>query len=361
MPRGQGPAALLRRRVVAVQPAAAASLRGARRHPDHADRRGRDGRRRRGTRDWSPRPRPTASSPRSRPERRVPVDSPGLRRGARARCPEQLAAAHELAGELPSSSLPDPARDRRHRGARHGRRRGSPASVLQAVGTATLPVPVTVLKQYRTPAFVDERTLAFALSYSGDTEETVEMARGALAAGATLVAISRGGELARLAAESGSLHVPCPDDVVASRLALGALVAPLFVVLFRIGMMPEAHASLFARAGAARAPARPVPAVGRGRAQPRPGAGPAHRAHDPDRLRRAADSARSPRCGGSSRVNENAKAPAFWNAYPELDHNEVCGWGQHGDVTRQVLHAGRVAPRARARAARAAAPTRPGR
>ena len=49
-------------------------------------------------------------------------------------------------------------------------------------------------------------------------------------------------------------------------------------------------------------------------------------------------------------VNENAKAPAYWNAYPELDHNEICGWGQHGDVTRQVftiveLHHGLEHPR----------------
>ena len=36
-------------------------------------------------------------------------------------------------------------------------------------------------------------------------------------------------------------------------------------------------------------------------------------------------------------VNENAKAPAFWHAYPELDHNEICAWGQHGDVTRQLI------------------------
>jgi len=36
-------------------------------------------------------------------------------------------------------------------------------------------------------------------------------------------------------------------------------------------------------------------------------------------------------------VNENANAPAFWNAHPELCHNEMQGWGQHGDVTRQVL------------------------
>jgi glucose/mannose-6-phosphate isomerase len=35
-------------------------------------------------------------------------------------------------------------------------------------------------------------------------------------------------------------------------------------------------------------------------------------------------------------VNENAKSPAFWGALPEMCHNEICGWGQHGDVTRQV-------------------------
>jgi glucose/mannose-6-phosphate isomerase len=38
-----------------------------------------------------------------------------------------------------------------------------------------------------------------------------------------------------------------------------------------------------------------------------------------------------------NQVNENAKAPAFFGTYPELCHNEICGWGQHGDVTRQVF------------------------
>jgi glucose/mannose-6-phosphate isomerase len=40
-----------------------------------------------------------------------------------------------------------------------------------------------------------------------------------------------------------------------------------------------------------------------------------------------------------TQVNENAKAPAFWSVQPELCHNEVCGWGQHGDVTRQTITA----------------------
>ncbi|MER3453042.1 MAG: bifunctional phosphoglucose/phosphomannose isomerase, partial [Acidimicrobiia bacterium] len=38
-----------------------------------------------------------------------------------------------------------------------------------------------------------------------------------------------------------------------------------------------------------------------------------------------------------TQFNENAKIPAFWNTQPELCHNEVAGWGQHGDLTRQVV------------------------
>jgi glucose/mannose-6-phosphate isomerase len=35
--------------------------------------------------------------------------------------------------------------------------------------------------------------------------------------------------------------------------------------------------------------------------------------------------------------NENPKVASFANRIPELTHNEICGWAQHGDVTRQVF------------------------
>ncbi len=38
-----------------------------------------------------------------------------------------------------------------------------------------------------------------------------------------------------------------------------------------------------------------------------------------------------------SQVNANAKAPAFWAAHPGLAYDELLGWGQHGDVTRQLM------------------------
>ena len=38
-----------------------------------------------------------------------------------------------------------------------------------------------------------------------------------------------------------------------------------------------------------------------------------------------------------AQFNENCKIPAFHNTVPEMCHNEICGFGQHGDVTRQLL------------------------
>jgi glucose/mannose-6-phosphate isomerase len=249
--------------------------------------------------------------------------------------PEQLAHAHELAGKIAADALPE-------RGGYDNvvvlgmGGSGIAGDIAQVVGTATLPVPLTVLKHYRTPAFVGPRTLAFAISYSGDTEETLEMARGARAAGATLVAITAGGALAQFAREQGALHVPCPDGIAVPRLALGALVAPLFVILFRMGMLPEAHAGLL----------RAQQQLARRRDQCKPDVDPTR---NPAReLARKIDRTIPiiygiGGLGGvaamrwKQSMNENAKAPAFWNMYPELDHNEVCGWGQHGDVTRQLF------------------------
>ena len=38
-----------------------------------------------------------------------------------------------------------------------------------------------------------------------------------------------------------------------------------------------------------------------------------------------------------AQVNLNAKAPAFAATLPELTHDELAGWGQGGDVTRQTM------------------------
>ncbi|MGZ8752426.1 MAG: bifunctional phosphoglucose/phosphomannose isomerase, partial [Acidimicrobiia bacterium] len=156
--------------------------------------------------------------------------------------PEQLAASHEAALEISPSDLPsDDDVDNIVVVGMGGS--GIAGDVLNSVAVGELPVPVTVLKQMRTPAFVGPRTLVFALSYSGGTEETLSMATGCLDAGARLVAVTCGGDLGALARTRGGMVVPCPDGLM-PRAALGALVAPLLCTLYRAGLMPDAQALL---------------------------------------------------------------------------------------------------------------------
>ena len=249
--------------------------------------------------------------------------------------PEQLAHAHEVAGEVHADAFPDGDAIRNIVVLGMGGS-GISGDVVAAAFNDELPVPITVLKQIRTPAFVGPETLAIAVSYSGDTEETVSMASSAVERGAQLVAISCGGRLGRRRARRGRAAPPVPAGFM-PRAAIGALVAPLLVTLFRTGLAPGAHANLVDRAGAARAPARPL----------RARRSPARRIRRASSRVSSAARSRSIYGGGAlggvaayrwkCDVNENAKAPAFWHQYPELDHNEICGWGQHGDVTRQMF------------------------
>ncbi len=209
---------------------------------------------------------------------------------------------------------------------------GIAGDLLAAVAGPFMPVPVVVHKGYEPPSFVDRSTLVIAVSFSGNTEETLEAVQEARAAGGQVLAVAHGGELARLAAEWGAPCVPLPDDIPMPRAALGALSIPLLVVLERIGLFPGATGwvhlaveQLQRRRDQLVGPASPAVAL----------------AHKLGRTMALVQGGEA--LGGvaaarwKAQLNENAKVPAFANVVPELCHNEICGFGQDGDVTRQVF------------------------
>ena len=66
--------------------------------------------------------------------------------------------------------------------------------------------PIFVSRGSRLPAWVDEGTLVYAVSYSGDTEETLSQYRQAIEIGCPLICFCSGGKLSRIA----SLRkIPC--------------------------------------------------------------------------------------------------------------------------------------------------------
>ena len=62
-------------------------------------------------------------------------------------------------------------------------------------------VPLILSRGYHLPAFVDEETLVFTVSYSGNTEETLSMLAEALRAGAPTIAVTSGGSMGEIAIE----------------------------------------------------------------------------------------------------------------------------------------------------------------
>jgi glucose/mannose-6-phosphate isomerase len=209
---------------------------------------------------------------------------------------------------------------------------GISGDLLVAAAASQCPVPIVVSKDYELPGFVGPGTLVLAVSCSGNTEETLETAAEAAHAGASLVAVCQGGRLAELAAECTAPRIPVSPDLVMPRSAVAALAAPLFVVLEELGLFAGARSYLSAAVTQLRRrrdmlvqPGNTAERLARriGRTIPLIyGAGPIG----------AVAAAR-----WKAQVNENAKAPAFANRLPELCHNEVAGWGQHGDVTRQII------------------------
>jgi glucose/mannose-6-phosphate isomerase len=209
---------------------------------------------------------------------------------------------------------------------------GFAGNVLAAAAAPFMPVPVTVVKGYQPPDFVGPGSLVFAISFSGNTEETVEAAAGAFEAGASLIVVSGGGALVELAGEWDVPVVPVAGGIPQPRAALGALAIPPLVLLEEIGLFPGAQQwvdqavhQLRRRRDQLTRPGNPAEELARriGRTIPL--------VHSSQDLGAAAA------LRWKAQINENAKTPAFYNVYPELCHNEVAGWGQNGDATRQLI------------------------
>lgn len=201
---------------------------------------------------------------------------------------------------------------------------GIAGDVVRGLLADRLPVPITVTKGYRVPAFAGPETLVFCVSYSGNTEETLAAFEEAVVRGCGTVSISSGGRLAELAAEGGGVHVEVPADLPMPRAALGYLAGAILGVVaqvWRLDLGPEVGAAarhLIQTAGQWD-PTRSTEANGaKSLAEWLLGRVPviwgSEGLMEPVALR------------WKNQMNENAKVAAFWSVLPELDHNEVEGW-----------------------------------
>ncbi|MBD3348655.1 MAG: bifunctional phosphoglucose/phosphomannose isomerase [Candidatus Eisenbacteria bacterium] len=188
-----------------------------------------------------------------------------------------------------------------------------------------LRVPMRSVRGYELPGFVDPATLVFVSSYSGNTEETLAAYDAADATGARIACLTSGGEVARLAGERGHDVIRMPPGFP-PRAALAFSFVPMLVSLWRLGLAGDPREEIedavsvcrdtVARCGLERPvdrnPAKEIAAWLAGKVPVVYGATP-----------RA--SAIATRWAGQ--LSENAKTIAHANELPEMNHNEIVGWG----------------------------------
>lgn len=191
------------------------------------------------------------------------------------------------------------------------------SGIAGALLGSIVPFEVVPVRDYTLPPWVGAESLAVALSYSGDTEETLAAFDEARRRTTRLLAVTSGGELGRLCARDGIPWIEIPKGYQ-PRAALGYLLFPLLGVIDRIHPVPGLAETLAVlddlaaelAPGSDENAAQTLAQALLGRVPLVYGAGPTA----PVAFR------------WKTQLNENAKAPAFWAELPELCHNEVVGY-----------------------------------
>jgi glucose/mannose-6-phosphate isomerase len=195
-------------------------------------------------------------------------------------------------------------------------------------------IPIVVIRGYDVPKFVDEDSLVFAVSYSGNTEETLSALKRCLEAKARVITLTSGGKLAVLVRENNFLVIKVPAGIQ-PRAAISYLFFPILKALERLGLIKERGGEIeetynilqeLSREYGAKSPSENNLAkkVALGLYQHLP------LVYGSEGLLEAVA------MRWKTQINENSKWPCFWNVFPELDHNEIVGYEIENNINRQV-------------------------
>lgn len=201
------------------------------------------------------------------------------------------------------------------------------ALLLKTLKRQQATLPIEVVRGYGLPAYVGAQTLVIASSYSGNTEETLSALVEATSKGAQVGIITSGGKLADIAETNNICHILLPSGYQPRMTVIYSLIALVTLLRhFSIPAMDDAGAIRQTADFLERASSewRKEVTVDRNYAK---------------QLALLAVGKTPVFYGGEwtgplaykwkISWNENAKNVAFWNEYPEFNHNEFMGWASH--------------------------------
>lgn len=201
--------------------------------------------------------------------------------------------------------------------------------------------PISLVNNYDLPSWVNSTTLVIAVSYSGNTEETLNAYNQARDKGCQIACITSGGSLAAKAKADEVNMVLIPGGQP-PRTSFGYNASQLFFILEAYGLLKEKLSELLEpiaeileqKSESIRTMAREV-AEGISDKLPV--------IYAPSNLEGVAIRLRQ-------QINENAKMLCWHHVLPEMNHNELVGWAdEHKNIGVLFLYSDRDHPKVETR------------
>lgn len=201
------------------------------------------------------------------------------------------------------------------------------ALLIKSWQESKLNITFEIVRDYKLPNYVDDKTLVIASSYSGNTEETLSCLDEALKKGANIGCVSSGGKLVEIAKNNELPYVVLPSGIQ-PRMGVIANLRAILAILVSYGVVSQSDFDEVKNLG----PWLNAESKKWGRDV---------LTNENQAKQLALLSAgktaifySSTAMGGVAYKwkiswNENAKNVAFWNVLPEFNHNEFMGWTSH--------------------------------
>ena len=194
---------------------------------------------------------------------------------------------------------------------------GHPGDLINALNLTT--VPLLVHRDYGLPEIYFENPLIIISSYSGNTEEAISAYQAARAAGYQILINTSGGQLKNLAERHQNPLSLIDYPGMQPRHTLFASFTGLYLALKNSGLAKDINSDLIRVATilATQIPSLETPAQKL-----------AAQLRDTVPIFTSSENLGFAAKNFKIQTNENAKYPAFWNTFPELNHNELIGMSQ---------------------------------
>lgn len=203
---------------------------------------------------------------------------------------------------------------------------GTIASELTA---STANVPVCVTKGYFPPEHINLNSLVIVSSYSGNTEETLNVLEKVIEKDAKIVCVTSGGKIEEIAKAKNLDLIKIPGEMP-PRACLGYSLTQLFVILRSYGIIPkdsytkelnDAISLLESEKENIKSEAKTI----------------SEKLYGKTPVIYTTTYKEGVAIRFRQQINENAKMLCWHHVFPEMNHNELVGWRSKNDNLAVVI------------------------